>query len=154
MKISSSGSSLKQKKYAQDVFSANGRTKKEIALNAGYTLNAAKSVTSKIENTKGYKNAMMEILRESDNVVLNIFGEFRSRGFQDFSNKDLVAAVTAISTAWEKFNNRGKSEDGPQSANKLRTIILQQVENQTIQQKEEPKIVEVAPVETNEYQGF
>jgi len=162
MKIPNEGSTIKQAGYARDVFAGNGRNKKEIALNNGYTLNAATSAKSKIENTKGYKNAMIEILRESDNTVLNIFAEFRARGFKDFSNKDLINAVTAISTAWEKFNTSDKGKDGgPQSANKLRSIILQQVENQTINQTVPAKIVEAEPVievpqepKPHEYPGF
>lgn len=162
MKIPNEGSTIKQQGYARDVFSNNGRNKKEIALNNGYSLNAANSVASKIENTKGYKNAMVDILRESDNVVLNIFAEFKSRGFKEFSNKDLINAVTAISTAWEKFNGKNTGDNGLQSPNKLRNIILQHVENQTIQQNTPSKIVEVEPIievpqepeNVNEYPGF
>lgn len=161
MKIPNEGSTIKQAGYARDVFAGNGRNKKEIALNNGYTLNAATSAKSKIENTKGYKNAMIEILRESDNTVLNIFAEFRARGFKDFSNKDLINAVTAISTAWEKFNGKSGGDDGLKSPNKLRNIILQHVENQTIQQNTPSKIVEVEPVievpqepKPHEYPGF
>jgi len=156
VKISKKSSTLRQAAYARDSFACRSKLKTEIALNNGFELIVANSVKSKIENTIGYKNEMIKILKESDNVVLSIFAEFRERGFSDFSNKDLVAAVTAISTAWEKFNGagKGKDDDGLKSPNKLRTIIMQQVENQTIEvpkEKEETKIIEVAP---QVYDGF
>jgi len=58
--------------------------------------------------------------------------EFASRGFKDFSNKDLVGALNAIGSAWSRFNTPAKKEGGSESPNRLRTVILQQIENQTV----------------------
>lgn len=135
MQIPPNSSTVKQRNYAMRSFSEGG-SKKQIALDSGYSLNAATSVASKIENSRGYKNAMVDILRESDNIVLNIFSEFRSRGFQDFNNKDLVSALNAIGSAWSKFNGVAGEGEGEGSHNKLRTVILQQIQNQTVNAKQ------------------
>jgi len=139
------GSTNKQKIYALKSFAGEG-SKKQIALDAGYTLNAANSVKTKIESTTGYKNAMVEILKESDNVVLNVFAEFRDRGFKGYDNKELLAALSVITSAWAKFNEVDSGGEGKEKHSKLRTIIMQQVENQTVNTLPAPeKVAEAEP---------
>jgi hypothetical protein len=146
--IPKNGSTNKQKIYALKSFAGEG-SKKQIALDAGYTLNAANSVKTKIENTTGFKNAMVDILKESDNVVLNVFAEFKSRGFKEFDNKELLGALSVITTAWSKFNEVDRGGEGKEKHSKLRTIIMQQVENQTVNTLESPKekVIDAEPVE-------
>lgn len=133
--IPKGGSTIRQKNYALKAFAGTCRTKKEAALDVGYPSNVASSVKSKIENTKGYKNAMIEILTESDNLVLNIMGEFKRRGFEEFSNRDLTRSIEAIGNAWSKFNginDAAKKVREEETHNKLRTVVLQQIEHQTV----------------------
>ena len=132
MKISKRGSSLKQVAYARRLFGGQGKCKKQIALDVGYSPNVANSISSHIENNPGFHNAMAVLARDSNNLALAAMEEFSARGFKDFSNKDLVGALNAIGSAWSRFNTPAKKEGEGQSTNKLRTVILQQIENQTI----------------------
>lgn len=127
---------MKQLAYARQLMKAEGINKKQIALDVGYSSNVANSVKSHIENKPGFNNAMSALARDSNNLALAAMHEFKARGFEDFSNKDLVAALNAIGGAWAKFNTQiNKSEEEREtknSRNKLRTVILQQIENQTV----------------------
>jgi hypothetical protein len=153
VRIKEGGSTLRQKNYALKSFAGDGRSKKAIALDCGYPPNVANSVVSKIESKQGYKNAMVEILQESDNAVLGIFAALRDRGYEDFSNKDLISAVTAIGNAWSKFRGVVEPGETPTGHNQLKTVILQQIENQTIntQKKEEEKIIEAVVDNPNDF---
>lgn len=138
--------------YARRIFGAKGRTKKDIALDLGYSANTANSVASHIESKPGFKNAMAKLAAESNNLALNAMAEFKARGFAEFSNKDLISALNAIGAAWERFNKAKRGDDGDENPrkNRLRTVILQQIENQNVRTieaetspaKEEPKIIE------------
>jgi len=142
-RASRTGSTLKQTAYARRIFGADGKDKQQIALDVGYSKFIAATPKSKIENTRGFNNAMAKLAADSNNLALSVMSELKARGFTDFSNKDLVGALNAISGAWKNFNNvTGKGEGANQDKNKLRTIILQKVENQTIQQGEETKVLE------------
>lgn len=125
------GSSPKQVAYARRVFGGQGVSKKQIALDVGYSPNVANSISSHIENKPGFNNAMAKLAVDSNNLALSAMHEFKARGFEDFSNKDLVGALNAIGNAWSKFNAVPKDQNGTPSTNRLRTVILQQIENQT-----------------------
>jgi len=137
-----------QMAYARKLFGGEGTSKKQIALDVGYSPYVSNSVSSHIENKPGFNNAMAALAIDSNNLALAAMHEFKARGFKDFSNKDLTSALNAIGNAWSKFNNipgAGREKDDL-SRNKLRTVILQQVENQTINPaKDEPKIIEMKP---------
>ena len=155
MNIPKLGLTLQQQKYALDNF-AGGKTKQEIALNCGYAPSVARNAKNKIESTKGYKNAILDILEKSDHVVLNLLATFERRGFDEFSNKDLVNALSSLSAGWSKFSEVGrpKQEDPMDGHNKLRTIVMQRIENQTITTNgnEAPTVREAQPiVETNDF---
>ena len=125
----------KQKLYAERVFSRDavrGKSKQEIALDVGYSPAVAQAVKQKIENLPGFKNAMAEILQESDSLVMKIMRTFDERGFDDYTNKDLISALTAIASSWEKFNGLRKPEEDNQPHSRLRTLILNKIENQTV----------------------
>jgi hypothetical protein len=126
------GTSMKQMAYARRVFAGQGENKKQIALDCGYSPNVANSVSSHIENKPGFNNAMARLAMDSNNLALAAMHEFKARGFEDFSNKDLVGALNAIGSAWSKFNAPARDPNAPASTNRLRTVILQQIENQTI----------------------
>lgn len=131
MKIPKTGSSPKQKAYALRSWGAQGQDKKNIALDVGYAPSVANSVISKIESKRGYNNAIAKLAAESNNMALAVLFEFKARGLKDFENKDLIGALNAIGNAWSKFNVVAKEGGGDNGKNKLRTIIMQQVENQT-----------------------
>ena len=121
---------MKQMAYARRLLGAKGTSKKDIALDVGYSPNVANSISSHIENKPGFNNAMAALALESNNLALAALHEFKSRGFEDFSNKDLVGALNAIGSAWSRFNKQGEGERPKREGqNKLRTVILQQVEN-------------------------
>lgn len=143
MKISKTGSTLKQTAYARRIFGADGKDKQQIALDVGYSKYIAATPKSKIENSRGFNNAMAKLAADSNNLALSVMSELKARGFTDFSNKDLVGALNAISSAWKNFNNVTNKEDGhgDSGKNKLRTVILQRIENQTIQ-TDTPAVVE------------
>ena len=125
---------MKQLAYARRIFGAQGIDKKHIALDVGYSPNVANSISSHIENKPGFNNAMAALAVDSNNLALAAMHEFKARGFKDFSNKELVGALNAIGSAWSRFNQAPKDPSinlNPRG-NKLRTVILQQVENQTL----------------------
>jgi phage terminase small subunit len=146
---------MKQIAYARRVFGAEGKNKKQIALDVGYAPSVANSIAAHIENKPGFQNAMALLAKESNNLALEAMSEFKARGFEDFSNKDLVGALNAIGNAWSKFNAPLQTKTEGQSTNKLRTVILQQIENQTVMNPpvekevpvEAPPIVDVTPEE-------
>ena len=133
MKIGRRSTTIKQMAYAQRILGGQGQTKGEIALNSGYSANVSRSVKSHIEDKLGFHNAMSQLAVESNNLALAAMHEFKARGFEDFSNKDLIGALNAIGNAWSKFNDIPKDKNPDQGNNKLRTIVLQQIENQTNQ---------------------
>lgn len=132
VKIKKTGSTVKQIAYAQRVWGANGRTREEIALDIGYSQAVAKSPGQKIEKTLGFHNAMVKLASESNNLALAAMHEFKARGFKNFSDKDLIGSLNAIANAWSKFNRQEGGNKKEEKTNRLRTVVLQNVENQTI----------------------
>lgn len=137
MKAKRGGYTIQQYAYAQRTFNGKGVNKKQIALDVGYSPSIAQSVHCKIEKREGFKVAMLELARQSNNLALAALKEFDLRGLDSFSNKDLIAALNAIGSAWSRFNDRDRydDEDGGYRSNrnnKLRTVVLQQIEQQTV----------------------
>jgi hypothetical protein len=130
MRIRNRDCTIKQMAYAQRMLGGQGETKKEIALNSGYSPHVARSVKSHIETKPGFHNAMTKLAVESNNLALAAMHEFKARGFEGFTNKELIASLNAIGMAWAKFNAMPKERGLGQENNKLRTIVLQQIENQ------------------------
>ena len=133
-------SSMKQLAYAKGILGATGINKKQIALDVGYSPAVANSISSHIENKPGFHNAMAALAVDSNNLALAAMHEFKARGFHDFTNKELVGALNAIGNAWSKFNAIPKEKENNPSGNKLRTVILQQVENQNLQVADKPAL--------------
>jgi hypothetical protein len=148
VRIAHKGASMKQMAYARRVFGGQGKCKKQIALDVGYSPNVANSISSHIENKPGFNSAMAALAVDSNNLALAAMHEFKARGFKDFSNKDLVGALNAIGSAWSRFNAPAQNPNGAPSTNRLRTVILNQIENQTIM--ESNKVVDVNTQENND----
>ena len=124
-------SSPRQTAYARRIWAGAGESRKQIAMDVGYSPSTARVAGDHIENTKGFHNAMAVLATESNGVALAILHEFKIRGVADFSNKDLIGALNAIGSAWGKFNApMVKTPDG--GNNRLRAVILQNVENQVL----------------------
>jgi DNA-binding CsgD family transcriptional regulator len=133
MKIRKRDCTIQQMAYAKRILGGQGDTKGQIALQSGYSPNVARSVKSHIENKMGFHNAMTKLAVESNNLALAAMHEFKARGFKGFTNKELIGSLNAIGNAWSKFNEIPKEKGPSQENNKLRTIVLQQIENQTNQ---------------------
>ena len=147
MRRGSHKTSMKQLAYARRVFNGQGVNKKQIALDCGYSHNVANSLSSHIENKPGFLNAMATLAAESNNLALEALMEFKLRGFKEFSNQEMIGALNAIGSAWSKFNPQARQGEGSNSTNRLRTIILQQIENQTVS----PVIRDIPAVETTDF---
>jgi hypothetical protein len=139
VKVPRGGFTSQQLAYARRSFSANSNDyKKTIALDCGYSPLIARNATTKIEKTKGFHNAIAALAKDSHNVALQVMEELKGRGFHDYSNKDLVGALNAISLAWSRFNDplikkeAAKYRGLEPEKNRLRAVVFQQVENQTI----------------------
>lgn len=130
------GSTVKQRMYARRLFSGEGKTKKEIALAVGYSPWVAEAPGALIESGKGFHNAMVQLAKESNELALEVIHEFKARGFQNFSNKELVGALNAIGGAWSKFNGgvlaSYRDEEKKKEGNRLRQVVINQIENQTV----------------------
>ena len=123
-----------QKAYAMRVWGAKGKDKQSIALDVGYSRYVAASPKSKIEDTKGFNNAILALAKDSNNLAMAAMAEFKARGLKDFTNNELIGALNAISQAWGKFNAEFKRENKPLSdnGNRLRQIVVNRIENQSI----------------------
>lgn len=132
MKRTKSGSTIKQYAYATRRLSGNGSSKKEIALLSGFSQSVAENAKHKIEDTEGYKNAVIQLAHKSNNLLLAVMTEFEARGITKFSNSDLIRALNAISGAWSTIEkvrapNAMKTDEG----NPLRAVFTRRVETQT-----------------------
>jgi len=122
---------MMQQAYARRLWAANGKSKKDIALAVGYSEEVANSTLKHIEEAPGFQKAMTKLAQESNSLALAALEQFKLRGLDDFSNKDLVSALNAITKAWSQFSAPvTKAAPPPSANNKLRTVILQQIENQ------------------------
>jgi len=143
MKRPRNGSTTKQYAYAMRRLNGQGDSKKEMALLSGYSQTMAKNPANKIENTEGYQNAMVELAAQSNNLLLGVMAEFKARGLKDFSNKDLNAALNAISGAWDRIEktrapNKLKTPEG----NPLRAIFTERTRTATFESAPEEEPVE------------
>jgi len=135
MNIAKNASSFKQQQYAKRVWAGRGNSKKQIALDVGYTQNVANSVVSKIESKPGFNNAIAKLAADSNCLALSIMAEFKSRGVKHFSDKDLISSLNAIAQAWDRFNKGLIEHQKPpedNGKNRLKTVILQRINNQTV----------------------
>lgn len=134
MKRPKNGSTTKQYAYAMRRLNGQGQSKREMALLSGYSQTMAKNPAHKIEKTEGYNNAVIELAAKSNNLLLGVMAEFEARGLEKFSNKDLNAALNAISGAWDRIEktrapNKLKTPEG----NPLRAIFTERTRTATFE---------------------
>lgn len=140
MKRPKTGSTPRQYAYAVKKLNGDGRSNKEIALSVGFPPSIANNTKNKIENTEGYQNAVIKLAQESNNMVLAVMAEYKARGLKGFSNKDLNGAMNAISAAWEKFSKTRAPSGSSNTENPIRKVILNKIENQTINMPNTPVV--------------
>ena len=135
--------------YAKRIFSGQGKNRKQIALDVGFAPSVANNVLNNVERSVGFHAAMAKLAHDSNNVALAVMEELQARGFEDFSNKDLVGALNAIAGAWSRFNPEAK-KDNPEGEgkNRLRTIVMNHIESQTVNTGD---IHEALPAPNNEH---
>lgn len=119
-----------QTKYARELFVKGKKNRKKTALSVGFSPAVANNVKAKVETREGFKNAMFKLAKNSNRMALAAIDEFERRGLDGFSNKDLVGALNAIANAWAKFNKVEAPRKDNQPVNRLRTVVMQRVENQ------------------------
>lgn len=129
MKRTKKGSTIKQFAYATRMMNGQAGSKKEAALLSGFSISVAENAKNKIESTDGFKNAVGVLAYRSNNLLVAVMNEFEVRGLSEFSNKDLVGAMNAITSAWAKIDekrapNKMKTEEG----NPLRGVFRRRVE--------------------------
>lgn len=95
-------------------------------------MSMAENAKEKIEDTEGYQNAVIVLAQKSNNLLLGVMAEFEARGLEEFSNKDLNAALNAISNAWDRIEkvrapNKMKTPEG----NRLRGIFTRETVKET-----------------------
>jgi len=106
MKRPRRGSTPSQLAYATRMMDGNASSKKEAALLSGFSMTVANNAHSKIENTEGYKNAMIGLATKSNNLMLAALSEFEARGLKGFTNAELIKALNAIGSAWERIEKQ------------------------------------------------
>ncbi len=144
MKRPQNGSTPHQYAYATRRLNGDGSSKKEIALLSGYSMNVAENVKAKVEDTTGYKNAVIELAVKSNNLLLAAMTEFEARGLEGFSNAELTKALNAISGAWSHIEkHRAPDQMKTVEGNPLRGVFQRRVETQTV-------TIEPAPVTPKE----
>lgn len=133
-RVSSLGYTPKQLAYARRVLEGDGSTKREIALKSGYSPGSAGNAGAHLESKMGFHNAMAKLAAQSNMVVTALMEEFQNRGVKHFSDKDLIAATNALTNSWMKFNKVNIENATPkaQTPNRLRPVIMQHIENQTV----------------------
>jgi len=140
MKRPATGSTPKQYAYATMRLTGQGGSKKEIARKAGFSHSVAKNAKYKIEETEGYQNAVIALAAQSNNLLLGILAEFKARGMKNFSNKDLIASLNAMTSAWEKIEKkRETAKMKTPEGNSLRAVFTKRVETQTVRFEKEKK---------------
>lgn len=141
-------SSQKQWAYAQNKLAGRASTKHELALLSGFSPATAKKVKEKIESKQGYKNAMVELARQSNNILVKVLHEFDKRDLTEFSNKEIIGAVKAITDSWAKIDTQKKeSLDKDPEKNPLRALYVQR---SGIQKPKRANVIQMIPEVPNE----
>ncbi len=116
------GATKRQWLYAQNRLNPAFKTKKEALMASGYPLATAQKPAN-VENSEGVMIASAHLAADAGNLALAAMEEFKVRGFDSFSDGDLIKALNAIANAYAKFlPKEQKPDDG---MNVLREILLQ-----------------------------
>ena len=144
MKRTKKGWTNKQYRYMELLLNnTTDRPKKELAIKAGYSVSVANTVATHIEKTEGYSNARRDMALKVGEVVTAVVHEIMSnRDMAEIDYKDLLATVKIMSDAMDKIApTEQKTLQEQDTGNRLRTIVLQNVETQNITQEKQEEIV-------------
>lgn len=130
MRRTRNGFTNKQYAYAKKRLGGDNDTKRGTALAVGYAPSVANVATHHIEQTEGFDNAMAMLASESGNLMMQIYHQLKNKDLEKESVSTLLNAVTVVSQAWERFTP--KQKDTENTGNKLRSIVLNRIEHQTI----------------------
>lgn len=140
MKRSKTGYTMKQHAYARNLLSGKKESKTEVALSVGYAPATARNAGFEIEKTEGFSNAMSALAGESGNLYLQIVHTLKHKDLSKESTDTLLNAITTMANAWSIFTPKQKNNDSDSdSVSKLRNVLLQHVEHQTIAVKPDAK---------------
>ena len=124
------GSTPKQYAYAMRRWGGEGKSRRQIAMAVGYAENTANNAVARIEKTEGFHNALGDLAEKNHALALKVYAELNKRDLskEDFSK--LINSIQIIGNAFEKF---APKQAQSQSALPYKALLLQHVENQTIQ---------------------
>lgn len=132
MKRPAHGSTPKQFAYATRMLNGGADSKKEAALLSGFSMSVAENAKAKIEDTEGYHNAMEELALKSNNLMLAALSQFQARGLDGFTNKELIAALNAIGSAWERVEKQRNPQKELPGGNRLAGIFQRKTVTETV----------------------
>lgn len=145
MKRPKNGYTMRQYAYASHKLAPKKvRTKKEAALLAGYPPSTASTVSSHIEKTEGYANAVAALASETGNVALKVLHTLKYRDLTHESTSTLLEAVTVLASAWDRFTPKPSKDDDEGAGSKgnpLRAIFVETIKPRDAESA--PKIEEV-----------
>lgn len=126
------GYTTRQYAYAQrSLAPADSTTKKDMALASGYSVGVSVAVSTHIEKTEGYANALAALASETGNVALKALATLKNRDLSRENTETLLRAIEVLADTWEKFTPQARPQKGedPATPNSLRAIILHEVES-------------------------
>ncbi len=122
MRRAEHGATRKQWAYAKNSLNPSV-SRGEAAKLAGYGPSLV-SHPARIDQATGTQNAMAHLAAEAGNLALSAMHTLKSRGFDEFSNAELVRALTAIAGAYEKFQPKMKEPADGGAGSALRALLL------------------------------
>lgn len=127
MKRPKGGYTLKQHAYAMRSLAPEGSTtKKDMALAVGYSPGVATAVSSHIEKTEGYSNAIAALASDAGNVALKIMHKLKHADIDKMSFESAVDQLMKVAAVFEKFTPQQRQAESTKP-NGLRAIILEHV---------------------------
>ncbi|MES2408759.1 MAG: hypothetical protein V4509_00480 [Patescibacteria group bacterium] len=149
MRRSKLGYTERQGAYAMNKLGGSDKSKTKIALRSGYAPSVAIHATEKIEDTEGYANAMSALASQNGNLALKVYYDLLHRDLSKESVKTLLDALTTLASAWQVYTPKVKDEND--NVNKLRSIVLNRIENQTINQPVASAPAITAPIDDDDF---
>lgn len=133
MKRRKDGSTMKQYAYAVKRLSGEGKSRRQLALSVGYAESTANHPAERIESTEGYANAVIELANETGAGILGAIKRLHKEKIPTMQTDELLETVKTLTQAWSTFTAPIKQD--PEKALPYKALLLQHVENQTIQAK-------------------
>jgi hypothetical protein len=130
MKRLKNGSTPKQYAYAMRRWGGEGKSRRQIALAVGYAENTANNVVARVEKTEGFHNALGDLAEKNHALALKVYAELNKRDLSGEDFTKLINSIQIIGNAFEKF---APKQAQSQTTLPYKALLLQHVENQTIQ---------------------